>query len=83
MTMPTRTELCACGLLIIVKDPTEERIAAAVLRHNRSWAHQAWRGERYHRCAGVGSPCVVTIPLDRDLCHYCTRTAALVARVAA
>lgn len=80
MTLPTRTEPCACGDLIIVIDPTDPRIASAMRRHVRSGAHQAWSGVRYHQRPGVGSPCAVTIPADRDLCSYCSRTLALIAR---
>lgn len=83
MTEPVQSQRCACGDVITVADPTAARIESAVRRHNRSPRHELWRGVRYHQCAGVGSPCIVSIPLDRDLCHYCTRTAALVARMAA
>ena len=79
----TRTEPCACGDSITVTDPTPQRIQSAMRRHQRSPMHQAWSGRRFHQCAGVGSPCIVTIPTDRDLCFYCSRTLALVSRVTA
>ena len=60
------------------------RIGEAVARHNRTWAHRRWRGEAVDtkRCPGVGeSPCSVTIPADRERCHYCRRTLGLLERL--
>ena len=72
---------CACGGVIQADpaDPTE-----AVAKHNRTWAHRRWRGEAVdtQRCPGYGSPCAVTIPADRELCHWCRRTRELVERYA-
>ena len=79
--MTVRVEPCACGLSIRVTDPTDARIEVATRKHVASFAHQSWRGARYHECAGVGSPCAVTIPKGRDLCHWCSRTLALMARM--
>ncbi len=81
--LPTRSEPCACGDVITIWDPTDSRIQAAMRRHVRNPMHQAWRGLRYHQCAGVGSPCAVTIPMDRTLCFYCSRTVALIERATA
>lgn len=78
MTVPTRTEKCACGDRITITDPTVQRVESAMRRHVHSPMHQAWRGFRYHACAGVGgSTCIVTIPNDRTHCHYCRRTMEL------
>lgn len=69
-----RTERCVCGGAITAddKDPGPE-----VLRHMRTKRHEAWRArEHFKPCPGVGSPCAVTIPVDRDLCQFCRRTAA-------
>jgi len=72
---------CACGGVIQADpaDPTD-----AVAAHNRTWIHRRWRGEAptTKPCDGYQSPCAVTIPADRDLCHYCRRTRELVERVA-
>ena len=77
MTVPTRTEPCACGVTIRIDDPTSSRIASAMRRHVRSEAHQDWSGVRFHPCPGMSGPCGVTIPEDRDLCHFCSRTLVL------
>jgi hypothetical protein len=54
-----------------------------VARHRITRRHRDWMGERFHECAGVGSPCAVSIPVDRDLCHWCSRTLTLIARTSA
>lgn len=70
-----------CGGFIAVPDGD---IQAAVSLHQRTLRHLTWKGVRYHQCAGVdGATCVVTIPLDRRLCHYCRGTLRLLAQKAA
>ena len=72
---------CMCGGFIAVPDGD---VAAAVSLHNRTMRHMVWRGFRYQQCAGVeGTTCIVTIPLDRRLCHYCRGTLRLLAQRAA
>lgn len=69
-----RTEPCVCGGSITADDADP---GPAVLRHMRSKRHEAWRArEHFKPCPGVGSPCAVTIPVDRPLCQFCRRTAA-------
>ena len=76
----TRVERCACGGEVRADpmDPTP-----GVERHNRTQQHRAWRGVQTKQCPGYGSPCAVTIPVDRDLCYFCKGTRRLVERVAA
>jgi hypothetical protein len=53
--MRGRAEPCCCGEIIVVGDPTADRIVAAVQRHQRGEYHQFWRasgsmdGPRYSR----------------------------------
>jgi hypothetical protein len=75
----TRIERCVCGAYITADDADPASVERAVSRHNRGVTHQGWRRGR-HQCAGAGgSVCPVTVPADRELCFYCTRTLAMVA----
>lgn len=72
---------CACGAFITAD---ESNPGPGVAAHQRTPRHLAWRGVRYHQCAGVeGATCVVSIPIDRRLCHFCKGTLRLLAAKAA
>jgi hypothetical protein len=73
--MTTTIEPCVCGGFVTA-DP--ENPAEGVTAHQRTRRHRAWRGLRYQQCAGVeGVTCVVSVPLDRRLCHFCLGTLRL------
>ena len=70
----TRTLPCRCGGLVTADPgaPTE-----GVREHNATWRHRTWRMLPYRQCEGVmGQTCIVSIPGDRHLCHWCRRTLA-------
>lgn len=70
-------EPCACGGIIRAH---RDHIPEAVAIHTTTAQHRAWRlGQTTKTCPGYGSPCVVTIPKDRDLCHFCRGTRRLLA----
>lgn len=76
-----RREPCACGG-VIEADPADP--GPAVLLHTTTLRHRRWRNDMETRtCPGYMSPCAVTIPADRDLCHFCKGTRRLVERRAA
>lgn len=76
--MTVRTEPCLCGGSITADDADP---GPEVLRHMRTRRHADWRRRAYFKpCPGVGSPCAVTIPADRDLCQFCRRTVAFLDR---
>ncbi len=75
---PTRTEPCLLCRGSITADPADP--FAAVLEHVRSDRHRMAQGGLTWLCPDCRA---VTIPVQRDRCHGCTRSAKLVAAIPA